>query len=491
METSTSCNTSTLTVFVPTTDNPWNAEKANHIYRRLCFGASETELNAALSLTPEQFIDSLVDQAIATPVTPAPSWFNTSYQDYINAGLDPDEQIQNNHGEWRLLAFNSFLNGGLKARLNLFWSNHFVTQLDNYYCSSYLYKYYNLLETFSTGNFKDFVSAAGKNEAMLIYLNGFQNTAEAPNENYARELYELFTLGLNNGYNQTDIVETAKALTGYNRHIGNNPGNTFCEPIVFNPDTYNNTDKVIFGRTGNWDYDDVITILFEEKAPLIAKFICEKLYKYFVSSTLNDAVINEMATIFVTDFNIANVLRTLFKSEHFFDTKTLGSIIKSPFDLTQNFIKVTGFNYTDDFKESIMWVNNTVGQYLFQPIDVAGWQGDRDWINSSTLTGRWQLCEYMIWTTWNEDPEAFRNFAIEISNTSTDPYIITRAIIDRFVPKELYTTLDYETATDIFKYNIPENYYTDGIWSLFFEQAPYQILLLLMHVTKMPEFQLK
>jgi len=485
METSSSCNASTLSVYTPSPDNPWNKEKVNHVYRRLCFGASLTEINAALSQTPEQFIDALVDQAIATPVTPAPSWANTTYQDYIDMGLDPNEETQNNHGEWRLLAFNSFLNGGLKARLNLFWSNHFVTQLENYYCSNYLYDYYNLLETFSTGNFKDFVTAIGKNEAMLIYLNGFENSANAPNENYARELYELFTLGLNNGYNQTDIVETAKALTGYNQRNG------FCNTISFNPGTFNATNKTIFERTGNWGYDDVITILFEEKAPLIAKFICEKLYKYFVSSTINEDVVNDMTAIFVIDFNIANVLRTLFKSQHFFDSKTLGSIIKSPFDLSQNFINVTGFNYSHDFKNNIMWVNNTIGQRLFDPIDVAGWQGDRDWINSSTLTGRWQLCEYMIWTTWSENPEFFRSFALETSNESMDPYIITKAIIDRFVPKALHTTLDYTTATDIFKYNIPENYYTDGIWSLYFEQAPYQVLLLLMHVTKMPEFQLK
>ena len=491
METSTSCNTSTLAVFVPTTNNPWNAEKVNHVYRRLCFGASTAEINNALSLTPEAFIDSLVDQAIAMPATPAPAWANLSYQDYKDAGLDPDEQIQKNHREWRILAYDSFLNDGLKARLNLFWSNHFVTQLDAYYCSSYLYGYYNLIETYSTGNFKDFVSAMGLNDAMLIYLNGFENTAIAPNENYARELYELFTLGLDNGYNQTDIVETAKALTGYNRYQGINPSNQFCEPIVFNPDTFNTSNKTIFGRTGNWGYNDVITLLFEEKAPLIAKFICKKLYRYFVSANINEAVINEMAAIFVVDFNIANVLRVLFKSQHFFDEKTLGSIIKSPYDLSHNLLKITGFRHEDEFKEAIMWVNFTIGQHLFNPVDVAGWQGDRDWINSSTLTGRWQLCQYMISTSWNKDPEALRNFAVEVSNNSTDPSVITKAIIDRFVPKELYTALDYEVATDIFKYNIPENYYTDGIWSLYFEQAPFQVLLLLIHITKMPEFQLK
>lgn len=490
MQTSTSCNTSSLSVYIPTTANPWNAEKVNHIYRRLHFGASKPEIDAALTLTPETFIDNLVNGALAIQPTAAPSWANLSYQDFMNMGLDPDEQIQNNHNELRLQTFNELLTLGLRGRLFLFWSNHFVTELDQYYCSNYLFKYYNLLQTHSMGNFEDFVRAIGTNEAMLIYLNGFENRANSPNENYARELYELFTLGENNGYTQNDIVETAKALTGYN-HISD-----FCEDINFIPagqpnSTFNDSIKTIFNQTGNWGYDDVITLLFQEKGSLIANFICKKLYSYFVSPTVNDTIVSEMASSFILDWNIANVLRTLFKSEHFFDTITLGSQIKSPYDLSLNYIKVTNFTISEDFKGSLIYLNGVAGQIMFNPVDVAGWQGNHDWINTSTLTGRWEYMEWMVWQTWNDNPEELRAFAIEASGDSNDPYVVAKSIIDRFVPKELHTAADYDIATDVFKYTIPQNYYDDGSWNLYWGEAPFQVVLLLIHILKMPEFQIK
>ena len=485
MQSSTSCNLSSLNVYVPTTENPWNTQKVNHVFRRLGYGANTSEIEAALAQTPEDFIDSLLDEAINMPPMPEPSWANMAYQDYINAGLNFDEETQANHYEIRLQSFNNLLNNGLSERMMLFWSNHFVTELNIYYCSNYLYRYYNILQTQAFGNFKDFVREIGKSEAMLLYLNGFENSLYNSNENYARELFELFTLGENNGYTQTDIVETSKALTGYNHW------NDFCASIYYDDSTFNSSNKTIFGQTGNWNYDDVIDILFQEKAPLIASFICEKLYKYFVSPTINETVVSEMATSFQSDFNIGNVLRTLFKSEHFFDENTIGSQIKSPYDLTHNYIKTTGFSIDDGYKEGIFYLNSLAGQELFEPVDVAGWQGDQTWINSSTLTGRWQILEYLIWHTWNDYNEELRSFAIESSNNSNDPYIVTKSIIDRFVPKDLHSPEDYEIATDVFKANIPQNYFDNYSWNLNWEQVPYQVGLLLLHIIKMPEFQLK
>jgi len=486
MKTLTSCNVSSLNVYQQTTENPWNEERVSHVFRRLGFGATKAQINGALSQSPENFIDNLIDQAIATPVSPSPSWANTTYQDYIDAGLDFDEETQNNHNELRITVFNNMLSNGLRERLTFFWSNHFVTALETYYCSHMLFKYYNTLQTHALGNFEDFVRTMGKTEAMLIYLNGAENSLYNPNENYARELYELFTLGVNNGYTQTDIVETSKALTGYN-HWTNN----WCSFIYFDESTFNPNDKTIFEQTGNWDYDDVITILFQERAPLIANFICTKLYKFFVSPTVNEDVVTALANIFVQDFNIGNVLRVLFKSEHFFDERSIGTVVKSPFDMAIHYLKTTNFTIDDEHKQGIVWLNGNAGQILFNPPDVAGWQRDHDWINSSTLTGRWDTMGYLIWHTWNVDQEQLRTLAIESSGYSNDPYIVTKSIIDRFMPKELHTLEDYDAATDVFKYDVPQNYYDDGIWDLDWDSAPYQIILLLFHIIKMPEFQLK
>jgi hypothetical protein len=480
-----SCNTSSLAIYVPSADKPWNQQRVNHVYRRLGYGANMDDINAALAMSPEDFVDGIINDAINLPTTAAPVWANYTYNYYIGNGLDFDEETQNNHNEWRLQAMNDLMNDGLRGRLTLFWHNHFVTELETYYCSNYLYRYYNLLQTYCLGDFKQFVRAMGLNEAMLIYLNGFENTSAEPNENYARELYELFTLGVDNGYTQQDIVETSRALTGYNHWNG------FCDSIYFDPTTFDTSDKEIFGQVGNWGYDDVIDILFDQKGSLIAKFICTKLYTYFVSPEINESIIDDLASTFEVDFNIANLLTRLFKSEHFFADEAIGTIIKSPYDLSLNFLLTTRFTINEEDMGAVFYYNVLAGQELFNPVDVAGWQGDRDWINSSTLGGRWTALENFVWYVWNNDREKLREFALETSDYSNDPSFIAKSIIDRFAPNELFTATDYTIATDVFKGEIPENYYEDGSWNLNWDSAPYQVVLLLLHIIKIPEFQLK
>lgn len=486
MSVSTNCITSPFDVYVPSASKPWNEERVRHVYRRLGYDINLERIANALSFQPDTLIDRLVDNAFNSNPLPTPTWADFTYYDYQNLGLDFDEETQNNHQELRMALINEMQSdNSLRARLIMFWSNHFVTRLEDYYSSNHLYQYYATLEEHALGNFKDFTSDIGLTNAMLIYLNGFQNRENSPNENYARELYELFTLGADNGYTQQDIVETSKALTGYNYR------EHWTAPITFNPNTFDDSVKTIFGQQGNWGYDDVITILFDQKAPLIATHICRKLYTYFVSATPNEDIIAEMAAIFVQDWEIAPALKALFKSEHFFDTKTIGVQIKSPNDMFMSYLKVTNFTIDSDYLDSFQWFSSTLGQTFFEPIDVAGWQGDRDWINSSTLTGRWQILEWIIWYTWNNYQEEFRTFAIDSSGNSNDPYIVTQSIINRFMPLGLHSSSEYDTATDVFKHDVPENYYEDGLWNLSWSSAPYQVVLLLLHLIKIPEFQLK
>jgi hypothetical protein len=200
------------------------------------------------------------------------------------------------------------------------------------------------------------------------------------------------------------------------------------------------------------------------------------------------------ATFLANDFEIVPVLEQLFKSEHFYDLDATGLVIKSPYDLTTTFVRETGFQYdnTDDqFTNFIIYLNQITGQNLFQPVDVAGWQRDRDWINSSTLAGRWEGIRILLYNFWNYDEEQFRDFAINMTGNSNDPAIITRAIIDFLMSRPLHTEADYDIAITVFRWEIPDNYYDDGLWNLSWESAPYQVLLLLFHIIRMPEFQLK
>ena len=189
---------------------------------------------------------------------------------------------------------------------------------------------------------------------------------------------------------------------------------------------------------------------------------------------------------------MAPVLRQLFKSEHFFDERALGVIIKSPFDITMQFINESGFFYNDELMEALLYFSGIYGQKLFNPPNVAGWQRDEDWISTSTLTGRWQFTElYLSILFQNGLAATFVDFAKELTNDSNDPEYITEVLVNHFMSKELYTASDYTIATDVLKWEIPQNYYDDGLWNLDWEEAPYQLFLLLSHLATIPEFQLK
>lgn len=475
------CEAGTIQPYVPSAENPWDKQKVLHLYRRIGFGASFDQVESALTQNPGDLIDSLVDDAVNMPLTPAPEWAYWTWFDYT----DPNTQI----GDHREFLYKQFmldmLNNGLRDKLTLFWSNHFVTQIEVYDSPPYMFQYYTLLQQQALGNLKDFVSAVGLTPAMLVFLNGYQNTAAEPNENYGRELYELFTLGENNGYTQTDIVETAKALSGYTL-------NTIpWGPIEFNDAEHDHSDKTIFGQTGDWGYDDVINILFDQRSNEIAEYLCTKLYRFFVSNNPDQDVIQAMKTTYLNNnFEIVPVLKQLFKSNHFFNENIIGVQVKSPMETALSYVNQTGFTLNDEVLLGIAYLGGLLGQVLFNPVDVAGWQGDRDWINSSTLTGRWLTIEYYVYGIFENFPTELTTLAYAIVGESTDPAYVTKQIVDYFIPNGLQTVDAYIQATDVFKWEVPQNYYDNNLWSLSWDTVPTQVALLLMHIGRIPAYQL-
>ncbi|MBX2828570.1 MAG: DUF1800 domain-containing protein [Flavobacteriaceae bacterium] len=489
METITnpSCNTSTLAPYIPDAGNPWNTAKIKHVFRRLGYGASVTRVDDALPLSPDEFIDNLVDSAFNLPPAPAPEWGYWSFNDFTDFDTENEQYIF----DWRVATGNHIISEDLRGRLTLFWMSHFVTELETIFYAPYMFQYYNLLQTFALGNFREFVRQVGIDNNMLLYLNGFENTNFNPNENYARELFELFTMGEGIGYTQDDILEASRALTGYN-HWGD-----FGGDIYFDASTFDDGVKIIFGQEGNWGYDDLINILFEQRPNEIATFICTKLYKYFVSPSVDEVIeleiIQPLAQEFIAnDFELVPVLKLLFKSEHFFDDRAVGVVIKSPIDIIFGYVNDASFFYNNEVMEAFLYYAGLMGQEIYDPPDVSGWQRDEAWINGSTLGGRWQLMEFYLFYLYNNGFEyTLVDLARELSNDSNDPEFITQVVVDHLVPKSLYTESDYVIATDIFKWDIPQNYYDDGTWNLSWSTAPYQCFLLLVHIAQMPEFQLK
>ncbi|MDC6387610.1 DUF1800 domain-containing protein [Maribacter sp. PR1] len=497
MEYFINCNTSTLAPH----NVPLDQLRASHLYRRLGFSASVDTINQAVGQNAGTLVDSLVDQAINMPPLAAPTW-----ADWTNANYPEDDdarrQVRNQQqSEFRLDYANGMLNNNLRDRLSFFWSNHFVTELDVYDCNSFLYYYINCLQRNAIGNFRDFTSEIGLTSAMLYYLDGVFNNGNNPNENYARELYELFTLGEGNGYTEEDVIETARALTGYVER-----GEVGCTQVTFRADRHDAGTKTIFGQTGNWGYDDVITILFQQRPNEIAEFICRKLYEFFVHPDSRDeannaqVIIDGMAATFLAnDFEIAPVLRQLFKSQHFFDDEAIGVIIKSPIDFYFNTLKETSFAYTDTTVSEMLNYSRLLSQELFDPVDVAGWQRDRSWINTNFIIGRWLTIESMLEAFYQADDEQFRSLGLSISGntglTSNNPDEVSRLIIDFILPKGLLNDGEYQKAYDIFRSDVEDVYYEGGnqvSWTLAtWPAAPFQVYLLLQYLARQPEFQLK
>lgn len=263
----------------------------------------------------------------------------------------------------------------LREKMTLFWANHFVCEDNNYV---YTQNFHNTLREHALGNFKDFVKAVSKEAAMTKYLNTKQNKKQKPNENFARELMELFTLGVGN-YTENDIKESAKAFTGY--------GHNLKGEFVFKKRAHDETNKTFFGKTGNFDGDAIVDLILEKKE--CAKFICTKIYSYFVNDTINENHVKELANIFYKDYNIENLMRHIMLSNWFYDDENIGTKIKSPIELLVGLKTVVPVEFKQN--KQLLAIQKLLGQILLNPPNVAGWKGGRSWIDSNTITLRLKL----------------------------------------------------------------------------------------------------
>jgi len=480
------CVTSSLDPFQPNAEQ-WTAKHVAHLYNSFGHGANYATIQNGLTLSPSALVSQLLDEAIAMPQPEAYPWSEYTQEDYDN---DPDPDLVFIHfdeiqDDWMLRG----LDYGFQQKMSLFWHDHFATEENVYGCNRYMYRYYKLLHENAFGNFRTFVEEMGVNEAMLVYLDGNENEIGEPNENYARELMELFTMGENNGYTQTDIEEMAKALTGWRVR------QYLCEEASFDEDFFDDSVKNIFGQSGNFGYDDVHELIFSLRKNEVATYICSKLYRHFVFETIDEEVVAGMTETFIaSDWEIRPVLEQLLSSEHFYETVFHGAKIKSPVGLVCNFITTLGLDRQTDLADDIGGFLNNIciemGQELFNPPNVAGWPGNRFWLSENALAFRWSFLQRLI--TNGGTPtgrEKLRSLALEISPSENDPVIITQSLLAHLLSVDLDDNL-IEVAVLFLRAGIPDNYFEDGSWSLYWDEAPGQIANLLGYVVQLPEFQL-
>ena len=264
----------------------------------------------------------------------------------------------------------------LREKMSFFWHGHFACRVINIYFQQQLL---NIIRENALGNFGDLLREVSKSPAMLSFLNNQQNKKQHPNENFAREVMELFTMGRGN-YTEEDVKESARAFTGW--------GFNLKGEFVNRPFVHDNGKKTFLGKTGNFDGDDIIKILLEQKKT--ANFITQKLYKYFVNATPDSEKVELLATNFYeSNYNIKKLLTNIYTSDWFYDDKNIGTRIKSPIELLVGIRRLIPLNL--DRPEIQLLFQRALGQILFYPPNVAGWPGGKNWIDSSALMLRMRI----------------------------------------------------------------------------------------------------
>ncbi len=374
------------------------ASQARHLLVRTGFAPDQAELNALIGRSAQQAVAEMLRQAqAARPLYPLPTFVAQpppiSYK-FLKSKEEQQAMRQQQLREglelktwWMREMIES--PAPLQERMTLFWHNHFATSQQKVISSQAMWRQHQLLRANALGNFRTLLHAMAKDPAMLVYLDGASSRKEAPNENFAREVMELFTLGeasQGGGYSEQDIREAARAFTGWSIERED-------FSFKFRPAFHDAGSKTLLGRSGNLDGDAALDILLEQ--PVAARFIVGKLWKEFVSPVPDEMQLERIAQRFrQSGYDIGTALRDLLLTDAFWAGSNRGSLIKSPVDLVVGTVRQFNFRYTDAMPFALK--SAQLGQNLLAPPNVKGWPGQNDWINATTLLERKRFTEQLF-----------------------------------------------------------------------------------------------
>jgi uncharacterized protein (DUF1800 family) len=364
---------------------PLGFDHARHLLNRTSFAASTAEINAFAALTPEAAIDQLLSSRVVIAKTPVPEWGN-SYERVFKPTMTQEERQLANRKELvvkglelRAWWMTEMLATGspFTEKMTLFWHNHFATGQEKVRPATLMLRQNKILRKHALGNFGALLRDISKDPAMLTYLDQAQSRKGTPNENFAREVMELFTLGEGH-YSEQDIKEAARALTGWSVNIDTGE-------FLYRPGAHDGGSKTIFGKTGNFSGDDFITMLLQR--PEVAEHIVAKLMREFVSPTPEPTEVKRLAALFRSaNYELAPLMRAMLTAPSFYAPEMRATLVKSPVDLVVGTLRQFKFEVHDAAPFAVL--TRQLGQDLFQPPNVKGWPGGEVWINTNTLLAR-------------------------------------------------------------------------------------------------------
>lgn len=454
-------------------------KQVKHLYSRAGFGLGFADLKKAEHTS----VKKAVKELFASSNDDAPINIiqaNVDYSTLLKTDMETKkmfiQQQRRQEKDLNLAWINkmSTTDAQLREKMTLFWNNHFACRTSN---SLYAQQLNNIQRGNALGSFHTLTLEVSQSPAMLQFLNNQQNHKGHPNENFARELMELFTIGRGN-YTEQDVKESARAFTGW----------TFDKDGQFKmrPFQHDDGQKTFLGKTGNFAGEDIIEILLEQKQT--AHFICTKLYKYLVNEIPDPAHVSAMADVFYNaKYEIKPLLEFVFTSDWFYDVKNTGNLVKSPVELIVGLSR--RFDITYQRPEVLLEIQRALGQVLFNPPNVAGWPGGRNWIDSSSLMYRLKIPSMilnggLINFTGKADPE-------------DEAYLATVRTRQSIVNTKVQAQPDW----DKFFKNIPSGISNADIAGFMLEPAPGKTILasaaqltdiktLVIEVVSTPEYQL-
>jgi len=376
---------------------------AAHLLNRAGFGGTPVEIQRLADLGPDRAVSFLLDYENIPDATPNPVWAQPNpdeiikYRDGIKNAATPEvkrqlQQEQQQLFQRRIMELRGWwlhrMTRGprpLQEKMVLFWHGHFATSIEKVRNPYFMWRQNELFRRLATANWQTLLTEAGKDPAMLIWLDQAQSRKEHPNENFAREVMELFALGEGH-YTEHDIAEAARALTGWSLSFQD-------QQYLFRPFIHDRGDKTFLGRTGNFDGDDVIAIIVAQLQA--AKFITAKLWNYFAGQMPDENLNDALAADFrANGNNFKPFLRAMFRSQEFYGYDIVRNQVKSPVQWLVGSVRVLECDLPPTL---VSWgVLRQLGQDLFAPPNVKGWDGGVTWITTNTLLTRYNDAQSLV-----------------------------------------------------------------------------------------------
>jgi uncharacterized protein (DUF1800 family) len=451
----------------PTAGNPWDLAKVGHLYRRAAFGATWGELQQGLKDGPEKTIDRLLKGSPADPDFESTSDYMASERS-LPAGT-PGVQL----AAWWLSRMLRTPHP-LREKVSLFWHNHFATSLAKVQNARSMLGQYRLVYRHALGDFRAMLREMTLDPAMMVWLDTVASKKGKPNENYARELMELFSLGIGH-YTEHDIREAAKAFTGYEVKDGKG---------VLNAKEHDDGEKTVLGKTGHWKAEDIVRIMLDQ--PACPRFIVRKMVRFLVSESdaFGPDVLDPLAEQYrKSGFDTGKLVETILRSDLFFSPAAYRQKVKAPVEFAVGIVRGLEGNVGPlRLAEAL----ESLGQVLFAPPSVKGWDGGPAWLNGQSLLFRQNLALALTSTEDNRfgrrcDPVT----ALKKHGRETDEQVVD-FLLGVFLQNDVSADarakmLDYLASAKKLKYPV---YWTD-------EDAANHRLRTVAHLTlTLPEFQL-